>query len=78
MEDVTKTKIDDLASIRNGKNKEIIKSIIEGGSTVNGSYPAERLQSDEVNGWQLILLSTCDKDSRHYRDVLLLKVGEEL
>ena len=78
VEDVTKTKIYDLASIRNGKNKEIIKSIIEGGSTVNGNYPAERLQSDEVNGWQLILLSTCDKDSRHYRDVLLLKVGEEL
>ena len=78
VEDVTKTKIYDLASIRNGKNEEIIKSIIEGGSTVNGSYPAERLQSDEVNGWQLILLSTCDKDSRHYRDVLLLRVGEEL
>ena len=78
VEDVTKTKIYDLASIRNGKNKEIIKSIIEGGSTVNGNYPAERLQSDEVNGWQLILLSTCDKDSRHYRDVLLLRVGEEL
>ena len=78
VEDVTKTKIYDLASIRNGKNEEIIKSIIEGGSTVNGSYPAERLQCDEVNGWQLILLSTCDKDSRHYRDVLLLRVGEEL
>ena len=78
VEDVTKTKIYDLAGIQNGKNKEIIKSIIEGGSTINGSYPVERLQSSEVDDWQLMLLSTCDKDSRHYRDVLLLKVGEEL
>ena len=75
VEDITKTEVYDFAKYRNGNNKELLNSIVKTASVINGAYPKERLQSDETSDWQLILLSTCDKDSRHYRDVLLLKVN---
>ena len=78
VEDVSRTNIYDLANNRNGKNQELLSSIARNATTINGNYTREKLQSKEINGWRLILLSTCDKDSRHYRDVLLLRVGEQI
>ena len=78
VEDITKTKIYDLANNRNDRNREILSSIINHATTINGNYTKEELQSEEVNSWQLMLLSTCDKDSRHYRDILLLRIGDQI
>lgn len=74
--DITNTKIYDIAEKRINSNKEILKSISSSASAINGKYTRDYLQSDQAGQWRLLLLSTCDKNSKHYRDVLLLKIGD--
>lgn len=76
--DITSTKLYDVPEMRVGNNKAILKSISKTATTVNGKYTREYLRSDEAGKWKLLLLSTCDKNSKRYRDVLLLRVGDYL
>ncbi len=78
VKELGKTKIYNLLENRNGKNREIIEATTDADSVVNDNYSKEQLQSSEVDNWRLLLLSTCDKDSRHHRDVLLLRIGEAI
>ena len=78
VEDVTKTELYDIAKNRNDNNKVLLKAIAATASTINGDYAKEKLQQDEVNDWKLIRLATCEKDSRHYRDVLLLRINGQI
>lgn len=78
VEDISKTKLYNLSNNRNGDNEMILKSISQTATAINGKYSREDLRSAKAEKWKLLLLSTCDKDSRHYRDVLLLRIGDEV
>ena len=76
VENIFETKIYDIVKYRNNSNQAILKSLSESATTINGNYTRDDLQSDQTKNWKLLLLSTCDKDSKHYRDVVLLRIGE--
>ena len=76
VEDITNTTIYNLADNRIQSNGDILTSISTKAVTVNGKYTREYLRSEEAGQWQLLLLSTCDKNSRRYRDLLLLRIGD--
>lgn len=78
VEDLSKTILYDLSNNKNNHNSSILESISKTALTINGKYSRDYLRSEKTSKWKLLLLSTCDKDSRHYRDVLLLRIGEEL
>ncbi len=78
IENIKKTKAYDLVEMRNNNNVELLKSLSKNATTVNGKYSRDDLKKAEVGQWDLLLLSTCDKDSQHYRDILLLKIGDEI
>jgi len=77
VENVMDTKVYDLVENRNGGNDAILKDLSSSATAINGKYQREDLLTKETRDWKLLLLSTCDKDSRHYRDVLLLRVLTE-
>ena len=54
-----------LDRMKNGHNQEIIQYIRESG---------QNTQLDEAKYEKLLLLSTCDKDSKHYRNIILLSM----
>lgn len=60
---IENTNIYKLGLNSNGRNPEVLQEIIQNSRQFNSSS-----QNDEN---KFILLSTCDADSRHYRDVLL-------
>ena len=60
---IENTNIYKLSLNSNGQNSEVLQEITQSSRQLNNS-----LQNDEN---KFILLSTCDADSRHYRDVLL-------
>lgn len=62
---IENTNIYKLSVNSNDRNTEILQEIIKNSRQLNNSS-----QDDQS---KLILLSTCDADSRHYRDILLLR-----
>lgn len=64
--DINRTSIYNHENNRNGQNAKVIKEI--------KSF-SKRTHKVEINeGDKIIILSTCDKDSRHFRNVLLTKM----
>ena len=63
---IGQTQLYDLARIRNNNNDQILQEALT--DAVN--YRDVEVSADD----KLILLSTCDKDSNHYRDVILAKM----
>ena len=55
----------EVRSYRNGKNWEIVTRFASTALNWRGQY----------NGGRLVMLSTCDKDSKRYRDVLIIEIG---
>ncbi len=78
VESIKQTKVYDLAEVSNHNNVALLKALSKNAVAINGKYSRDDLKKPEVGQWKLLLLSTCDKDSQHYRDVLLLRVGEEI
>ena len=76
--DINKTKVYDLVEVKNNNNQKILDELAKNAVVINGDYPREELSTEKTDDWRLLLLSTCDKDARHYRDILLLRIGEEL
>lgn len=54
----------EMRSYRNGKNWEIVTRFAGSALHWRGQY----------NGGRLVMLSTCDKDSKRYRDVLIVEI----
>ena len=75
VEDIAKTKIYNLAEMRNGNNVALLSDLSKNAVSTNHKYARTELES--VEG-KLLLLSTCDKNSKHFRDVLLLRIGEKI
>jgi len=78
VENINKTKIYDLVTRRNDSNAELLKALAKNATTINGKYTREELGNSKSKQWKLLLLSTCDKDSKHYRNVVLLKIGNKI
>ncbi len=78
VEDINKTKIYNLVTNRNDSNPELLKGLAKTASTINGKYTRAELGDGESRKWKLLLLSTCDKDSKHYRDIVLFKIGDKV
>ena len=57
-----------LSANKTGHNDEILQEISASAKQKRDTYQA---------GSQLLMLSTCDKDSQNYRDVLLLQMTKE-
>lgn len=55
----------EVRSYRNHKNWEIVTRFASTALNWRGQY----------NGGRLVMLSTCDKDSKRYRDVLIIEIG---
>lgn len=55
----------EVRSYRNDKNWEIVTRFANTALNWRGQY----------NGGRLVMLSTCDKDSKRYRDVLIVEIG---
>lgn len=55
----------EVRSYRNHKNWEIVTRFASTALNWRGQY----------NGGRLVMLSTCDKDSKRYRDVLIIEMG---
>ena len=54
----------EVRSYRNGKNWEIVTRFASMALNWRGQY----------NGGRIVMLSTCDKDSKRYRDVLIIEI----
>ena len=54
----------EVRSYRNGKNWEIVTRFASMALNRRGQY----------NGGRIVMLSTCDKDSKRYRDVLIIEI----
>lgn len=59
---------------RNGQNAAVLTEVL---SSAGQARESSELTGAEGAPAKLLLLSTCDKDSRHYRDVLLVEMVKE-
>jgi len=64
--DINRSTLYNHDSNRNGQNTKVIKEI--------NSFAKQSRDVDIKKSDKIIVLSTCDKDSRHYRNVLLAKM----
>lgn len=79
VEKIADTKIYNLAEVRNASNGELLNALSNNAVAINNEYSKTDLKDvNQTKDWKLLLLSTCDKNSKHYRDVLLLRIGDKV
>ena len=79
VEKIADTKIYNLAEVRNDSNGELLNALSNNAVAINNEYSKTDLKDvNQTKDWKLLLLSTCDKNSKHYRDVLLLRIGDKV